>query len=161
MRIIALLMTLLALTGCGTMITVPINQTLVNEEEATIIVFHEQGFVDEFQVFLDREPVGIVVSEKPLKLSVTAGEHELHTEVTGTIDRVTKMEYEAGKVYYMRIWLDIGAWVSSIRTDRTYERQSYKVKSHNPERAEYLKDVKDKPEPSVDLIESVEVKQKS
>jgi len=79
MRIIALLMTLLALTGCGTMITVPINQTLVNEEEATIIVFHEQGFVDEFQVFLDREPVGIVVSEKPLKLSVTAGEHELHT----------------------------------------------------------------------------------
>jgi len=71
------------------------------------------------------------------------------------------MEYEAGKVYYMRIWLDIGAWVSSIRTDRTYERQSYKVKSHNPERAEYLKDVKDKPEPSVDLIESVEVKQKS
>jgi len=137
-KIIALLITLLALTGCGTMITVPIDQTLINNEEATIIILHEQGFVDEFQVFLDREPVGIVVSEKPLKLSVTPGEHELHTEVTAAIDRVTKKVYEAGKVYYMRIWLDIGMWVSSIRIDPTNERKSYEVKSHNPERADYL-----------------------
>lgn len=138
MKAIALLITILALTGCGTMITVPIDQTLIDKEEATIIILHEQGFVDEFQVFLDREPVGTVVSEKPLKLSVTPGEHELHTEVTAAIDRVTKKVYEAGKVYYMRIWLDIGMWVSSIRVDPTNERESYEVRSHNPDRAMYL-----------------------
>jgi len=144
-KTIALLIMLLTLTGCGTMITVPIDQSLINDKEATIIILHEQGFVDEFQVFLDREPIGIVVSEKPLKLSVTPGEHELHTEVTAAIDRVTKKVYEAGKVYYMRIWLDIGMWVSSIRVDPTHERKSYEVKSHNPERAEYLTEIAKEP----------------
>ena len=138
MRSIALLITILSLTGCGTMITIPIDQSLIEEDKATIIVFHEQGFTDEFKVFFDREPVGTVTSESPLKLSVTAGEHEIHTEVTTVIDRVTKQIYEEGKVYYMRLWLDMGMWVSSIRIDPTDERKSYEVKSHRPAQEKYV-----------------------
>lgn len=139
MKITTLLIaSLMFLAGCGTMVTVPIDQSLIEEDKATIIVFHEQGFTDEFKVFFDREPVGIVTSESPLKLSVTEGEHEIHTEVSAVIDRVTKKTYEAGKVYYMRLWLDIGIWVSSIRIDPTHERERYEVKSHRPEQTEYL-----------------------
>jgi len=138
MRSIALLITILSLTGCGTMITIPIDQSLIEEDKATIIVFHEQGFSDEFEVFFDREPVGVVTSESPLKLSVTEGEHEIHTEITAVIDRVTKKIYEADKIYYMRIWFDRGMWVSSIRIDPTYERSNYDVNSYKPEQAEYI-----------------------
>jgi len=137
-KIIFLISSLILLSGCGTMITVPIDQTLIEEDKATIIVFHEQGFTDEFKVYFDREPVGVVTSESPLKLSVNEGEHEIHTEVTAAIDRVTKKIYEAGKVYYMKIWLDMGMWVSSIRIDPTNERASYNVKSHKPEQEEYV-----------------------
>lgn len=138
LKALTLLVIILTLSGCGTMITVPIDQSLIEEDKATIIVFHEQGFTDEFKVFFDRKPVGVVTSESPLKLSVTGGEHEIHTEVTAVIDRVTKMVFEAGKIYYMRIWLDIGMWVSSIRIDLTNERSSYKVNSHKPVQTKYV-----------------------
>jgi len=129
---------LFILSGCGTMITVPLDQSLIDEDKATIIVFHEQGFTDEFKVFFDRRPVGTVTSESPLKLSVTEGEHEIHTEVTAVIDRVTKQIYQAGKVYYMRLWFDAGLWVSSIRIDTTNERTNYAVNSHKPVQEKYV-----------------------
>ena len=130
MRNLILMLLALFLSGCGTMITVPLDSTLISEEEATVIVFHEQGFADEFKIFLDRKPVGIVTSEQPLKFSVTPGEHEIHSEVTAAIDRITKQTFRAGETYYMLIWLDIGTWASSIRIDRTNKRDSYTVRSH-------------------------------
>jgi len=128
----------LIVTGCGTMITVPIDQTLIEEDKATVIVFHEQGLTNKFPIYFDKEHVGDVTSEKPLKLSVIAGEHEMYTKVAVVIDRVTKKVYEAGEVYYMRLWFDQGVWVSSIRIDPTYERLSYEVNSHQPEQTEYV-----------------------
>lgn len=130
MRNVILMLLALFLSGCGTMITVPLDSTLISEEEATVIVFHEQGFNDEFKIFLDRKPIGIVTSEVPLKFSVTPGEHEIHSEVTAAIDRITKQTFRAGETYYMLIWLDIGTWASSIRIDRTNKRDSYTVRSH-------------------------------
>lgn len=129
-RIITLIFLLLSLSGCGKMITVPLDTTLLSEEEATIIIFHDQGFTDEFKIFLDKKQIGIVTSEKPLKFSVEPGEHELYTEVAVAIDRITKQMYEAGKTYYMRLWLDIGFFVSSIRIDPIEKKESYKVRSH-------------------------------
>lgn len=133
-----ILFSFFVLTGCGTTLTVPLDTSLMNQEKATIIIFHEQGFTDEFKVFLNREPVGVVTSEMPLKLSVIPGVHELHTEVTAVIDRVTKKTFEPGKVYFMKIWLDMGMWVSSIRIDPTYERETYNVISHRMDKWEYV-----------------------
>ncbi|MBU1565282.1 MAG: hypothetical protein KJ630_06605 [Proteobacteria bacterium] len=128
---IALIFTLLILSGCGKMITVPLDPTPISTNDATVIIYHEQGFSDNFQIFLDKAPVGFVTSEKPLKISITPGEHELHTVAGGfIIDRVTKQLFEAGKIYYMRIWLDIGMWVSSIRIDPTEAKDKYEVRSH-------------------------------
>ena len=113
------------------MITVPIDQTPLSESKATVIIFHDQGFIDDFKVFLDREQIGIVTAKKPLKFSVTPGEHEMHSEVTGLVDRVTKQLFEEGKTYYMRLWLDFPRLafppIASVRIERTYERESYEV----------------------------------
>lgn len=32
--------------------------------------------------------------------------------------------------YYIKIWLDIGMWVSSIRIDPVQKLQNYEVRSH-------------------------------
>lgn len=121
----------LLLSGCGTMITVPIDSTPFPEEQSTLIIYHEQGFTDEFNVFLDRQHIGQVTSEKPLKTAVEPGKHDLYVEVHGpVIDRITTQTFEKDKTYFMKIWLDMGMWVSSIRIDPTNKIDSYKVRSH-------------------------------
>jgi hypothetical protein len=130
MKNLLLLTALLLLSGCGTMITVPIDSASLSEEKSTLIVYHEQGFTDEFKVFLDRQLIGQVTSEKPLKITVEPGKHDLYVEVPVAIDRITTQVFEKGKTYYMKIWLDIGMWVSSIRIDPADKIDSYKVRSH-------------------------------
>ena len=125
-----LLACVLSLTGCGTIITVPIDQSLISTDQSTLIVYHEQGFTDEFQVFIDEINIGKITSETPLKLEVKPGSHKLHVEVLVAIDRITEHFFEKGKTYYMKIWLDIGMWVSSIRIDTVQKLQNYEVRSH-------------------------------
>jgi len=129
-----LLILAVLLSGCGTKIIIPIDDTQLNEDEATVIIYHEQGFSDEFTVLLDKTtPVGIVTAERPLKFSVAPGEHELHTEIAMVIDRVTKMNFYAGKTYFFKIWLDLGMWVHSIRISPAVAIKEYLVVSHRDE----------------------------
>lgn len=130
---IAIIFALLILSGCGKKITVHLDPAPISTSEATVIIFHEQGFTDNFEIYLDKAPVGFVTSEKPLKISVTPGEHELHTVVFGPfIRRITKQLFEAGRTYYMRVWLDMGVFVSSIRIDPTEAKDKYEVLSSKP-----------------------------
>ena len=96
-RIIILLVSLFILSGCGTMITVPIDSTTLSEEKSTLIIYHEQGFTDQFKVFLDRRLIGQVTSEKPLKIAVEPGKHDLYVEVPVAIDRITTQVFDKGK----------------------------------------------------------------
>ncbi len=113
------------------MITVPIDAKPLAQDKATLIIFHEQGFVDEFATYMDRKQIGFVTSEKPLKIAVEPGYHELYVKVGGlVIDRATMQEFAKNTTYYMKIWLDLGMWVSSIRIDPTYKIDSYQVRSH-------------------------------
>jgi hypothetical protein len=130
MKNFLILIAILFLSGCGEMITVPIDSTSLSKDKSTLIVYHEQGFTDEFKVFLDRQLIGQVTSEKPLKVTVEPGKHDLYVEVPIAIDRITSHVFEKGKTEYMKIWLDIGMWVSSIRIDPANKIDSYKVRSH-------------------------------
>jgi hypothetical protein len=110
---------------------VPLDSSLIKKDEATIIIFHEQGMVDDFSLYIDRQPVGVVTSEKPLKLSVEPGIHEMYGEIPLLIRRVTTQEYKANEIYYMRLWVDFGMWVSSVRVEPTFKREKYEVKSYH------------------------------
>ncbi|MEZ9020203.1 hypothetical protein AB6E79_25170 [Vibrio lentus] len=121
------------INGCSSssLITVPLDSSLLKEDEATIIIFHEQGMVDDFSLYIDRQPVGLVTSEKPLKLSVKPGIHEVYGEIPLLIRRATTQEYKSNEIYYMRLWVDFGMWVSSVRVEPTFKREEYEVESYH------------------------------
>jgi hypothetical protein len=129
-KIIIIMLTLFFLTGCGKMITVPIDSSLISKDEATVIIYHDQGLKEQFRIFLDKEQIGFVTSETPLKFSVRPGQHTLNTRYPMIIGRITNATFEAEKTYFMRIWLDQGMWVSSLRIDLTQKIETYKVRSY-------------------------------
>ncbi len=127
---LALLFVLFLLSGCGKMITVPLDPAPLSNNDATVIIYHDQGYNFNFEIFVDKAPVGFVTSEKPLKISVSPGEHELHGDIFGPYSRrITKQLFEAGRIYYMRLWFDHGVFVSSIRVDPTEATDKYEVRS--------------------------------
>ena len=69
------------ISGCGSLVTVPIDQKLLSQDKATMIVYHDQGFSDDFRVFIDHQFIGQVTSEKPLKITVEPGQHDLYVEL--------------------------------------------------------------------------------
>jgi len=119
-------------SGCGVMIIVPVDPTPLSEENATLIIYQNQGYRDPFDVFIGRTKVGEVTSEKPIKMSINPGQHDLYVNIPSSpfIRRITSQNFEKGKVYFMRIWLEIGVWVSSMRISPTHEINSYEVKSY-------------------------------
>jgi hypothetical protein len=117
------------ISGCGSLVTVPIDQKLLSQDKATMIVYHDQGFSDDFRVFIDHQFIGQVTSEKPLKITVEPGQHDLYVELPMAIDRVTTQTFKKGKAYYMKIWIDMGLWVSSVRIDPSNKIDTYTVRS--------------------------------
>lgn len=94
--------------------------SLISDKEATIIAYHHQGHDDTFIVFVDKtQNMGVSTASTPLKFSITPGTHSIHASGYSAIDRITQLNFEAGKIYYMRIWIDQGMWVSSIRVTQT------------------------------------------
>ena len=123
---------LLAICGCSTgkMITVPLDSTPLSEIDATVIVFHDQGYPYDFPLYIGKERIGTVTSETPLKFMVTPGSHDLHSEAPSAVDRVEKHSFEAGKIYHMQIRIIHGFWISSVKIEMTSERASYEVRSY-------------------------------
>jgi hypothetical protein len=119
------------LTGCITPkhITLPLDTSLISDEEATIIIFNDQLNRGDYTVLLDGQPVGKVSGGVPLKISVKPGEHTLNTNkklyFKGLINRQAKKNFEAGKVYYFRLWYELGIYASSIWIDEVSPRNSY------------------------------------
>jgi hypothetical protein len=128
---IMMIWTVLLLTGCGTIITVPIDPSPLSKDKSTLIIYHEQGFTDNFPVFLDKKPLGHVTSETPLKVEVEPGPHEIYTHVAmNVIDEINNFVAEKGKTHFFKIRFELGMWVSNIWTEPAPEVTSYKVRSH-------------------------------
>jgi hypothetical protein len=129
-KIVAVLSVLL-LSGCGTIITVPIDPAPLSKDKSTLVIYHEQGFTDNFPVFLDKKPLGNVTSETPLKIQVEPGPHEIYTQVPmNVIDEINNFVAEKGKTHFFKIRLELGMWVSNIWTEQTPQVACYKVRSH-------------------------------
>lgn len=118
-------------SGCGTIITVPIDSTLISKDKATLILYNEQGFPDDFQLVVDKQVVGHVSAEKPLKVEIESGSHEMYIEVPMLIRRITVKTFEAGKVYYMKLLCRIIPFASDVSIVPSEIITSYKVRSHN------------------------------
>jgi len=134
-KALIILTSLFILSGCGTKITVPIDQTLISEDKATVIIFNVsgRGLPNPMEVSIDNNVVGIITPEIPLKIEVSGGGHELYVERpqgTMMIQRKMLKTFDAGKVYYMKVWFDHGMWIGSLRIDPVYERTNYETYSY-------------------------------
>ena len=124
------LLLIVLLTGCGTIITVPVDSTSLSKDKATLILYNEQGLTDDFQLVVDKEVVGHISPEKPLKVEVQPGSHEMYIEVSFLIRRITVKTFEAGKVYYMKIVCRFIPFAEDVSIEPSEKITSYKVRSH-------------------------------
>ena len=135
MKKLLLLAVVVALSGCGTIITVPIDSTPASKDKATLILYNEQGFTDDFQLVVDKQAVGHISPETPLKVQLEPGSHEMYIEVPQfihvVIRRITVETFEAGKVYYRKLVVRIIPFASDVRIEPSDKITSYTVRSHN------------------------------
>ena len=122
------------LAGCGNSfktVTIPIDSTSLSEDKATIIIFQDTPKIItettmKYEIIMDEKHLGFVEAEKPFKIAIEPGFHELNT-VTFYIDRITKQQFIAGQTYYFRLWTEYGIWVVSVWLQPTYKRDSYET----------------------------------
>lgn len=126
MKKLTFLLALFFLNGCGTVITVPIDSTPLSKDKATLIIYHEQGLRNNFNVSIDHKPVGIVTSEKPLKIAVEPGKHDLYI-VVDEYNEVTTQMFNKNEIYYMKTWIDISNPIS-LRIEATEKIDTFKGK---------------------------------
>jgi hypothetical protein len=131
MKQLLLLAVVVALSGCGTIITVPIDSTPASKDKATLILYNEQGFTDDFQLVVDKQAVGHISPETPLKVQLEPGSHEMYIEVPMLIRRITVETFEAGKVYYRKLVCRIIPFASDVKIEPSEKITSYTVRSHN------------------------------
>ena len=128
------LLLIVLLTGCGTIITVPIDPAPLSKDKATLILYNEQGFRDDFQLVVDKEVVGHISPEKLLKVEIQPGSHEMYIElpmlIGHIIRRITVKTFEAGKVYYTKLVCRIIPFASDVSIEPSEKITSYKVRSH-------------------------------
>ena len=141
-----ILVSLLFLSGCAskTLITVPLDSTPLSEEKATLIIFTEETFPKEFKLMLDQQFIGMLNPVFPLKFEIEPGFHEIYAEVPMLIDRITTYEFDEGKTYYMKLWLEHGMWAGSVRIDPTYTIDGYEVKVLTRDLEKYNKSKSDR-----------------
>ena len=126
MKQLIFFITLFFINGCGTVISVPIDSTPISQDKATLIIYHEQGLRNNFMVFIDHKPVGIVTSEKPLKIAVEPGKHDLYIEVD-QYNEVTTQMFNKNQTYYMKTWVDINIPIT-LRIEPTEKVDTFKGK---------------------------------
>ena len=126
-----IILSIILLTGCGTMITVPIDSTLMSKEKATIIAYNSDQYLSGIRLPLtiDNDVVGSVTSEHPLKVEVQPGEHKMYIgeRSIGSARLITTKIFEAGKVYFFRAWIDVRGFYTLQKIDQTQKVDSYKA----------------------------------
>jgi hypothetical protein len=128
-KIIFLSVILSLLVGCSTIITVPVDATPLSDDESTLVIYHEQGINDEFKVYVDNQLQGTVTSEKPLKIKVNPGKHQLYADA-GLIRQISNFTFEKGEVYFLKVWVDFGdRFVGSTKIEPSSKIEKYVVRS--------------------------------
>jgi len=73
-----------------------------------------QGKVSDMPVIANGVRIGVLDNGAYFKVVMRPASYEVHS-VTGAIDRTSTFSFEAGKVYFVKAFIDVGMWVSSVR----------------------------------------------
>ncbi len=100
------------ITGCAKTALVKLDSALISEDTATLIIYSDESYNQHF-IFLDDKGIGLAHRETPFKAEVPVGKHILYRRdlnhfnslTLGITSRKTEVNFEAGKVYFMKVEL--------------------------------------------------------
>ncbi|KAF3984376.1 MAG: DUF2846 domain-containing protein [Methylococcales symbiont of Hymedesmia sp. n. MRB-2018] len=119
MRILIIFLTLMALVGCAN-VGAKFNVAEIEIAGATnaIVYFYRpsrfQGSAITMPVIANKIEIGTLDNGAYFKKIISPGVYKIHSG-TSAIDRISTFSFEAGKTYFVRCFLDMGMWVSSVR----------------------------------------------
>ena len=122
MKFIVILM-LLSLSACNRAVIFDPDMGHLPENQATVFFYleHSKGLFEpsvSIPVIANDIEIGQLDSGMFIKHHFSSGNYKLHSH-TAAIDRISNFFFEDGKVYFVKVWADIGVWVSSIRFTQT------------------------------------------
>jgi hypothetical protein len=104
------------ISGCTT-VNVPIDSTPLSTDKSTLIIYsyRKEGRCGSNcvnsplsgNILIDGSLVGQVNPKQPLKTAVSPGKHDIYIETEDKINGVSTLEFHAGKVYFLRTWVEI------------------------------------------------------
>lgn len=74
-------------------------------------------------VIANKIEIGTLDNGAYFKQIISLGTYKIHSR-TGAIDRISTFSLGAGKTYFIRCFLDMGMWVSSVRFVQVHEDEA-------------------------------------
>lgn len=87
------------------------------DNNALIYFYRPSGYVAggaSFPIIANNMEIGSLDNGAYFKRLIEPGLYKIHSD-TGLIDRITNFSFESGKTYFVKTYVDVGVWVSSIR----------------------------------------------
>jgi len=87
------------------------------EDKALVYFYRPSGFYGgaiDFPIIVNNMDIGSLDNAAYFKRIMTPDTYKIHSD-TGAIDRIASFVFQAGKTYFVKAYVDIGLWVSSIR----------------------------------------------
>lgn len=121
----------LTIGGCVSPRTIPIDSALLSNDKATLIVFNDVILNEEINVYIDNHQIGKLSYEKPLKMTVEPGKHDIYAE-SKVANGVLPQVFSKGQIYFIKANLKLDpntkfvSW--ALNLEPTEKIESYTTK---------------------------------
>jgi len=143
MKHLIISISILILSGCANTGARFNSSTLESApDDKALVYFYRpsafQGSAISFNIVANGIKIGELDNGAYTKITLTPDTYKVHSQ-TMAIDRISTFVFEAGKTYFIRSFIEMGMWVSSIRfslthkDDALYEMRKSRVQLGNYE----------------------------
>jgi len=124
MKVILVLISLL-LVGCAnTGARFNSDEIIESPKTLSTVYFYRpsafQGSAISFPIIANDIRLGELDNGGYTKIIISPGIYKFHSD-TLLIDRISTFKFKAGNTYFIRVFIEMGIWVSSIRFTETYK----------------------------------------
>ena len=126
---IIIIIAIIGLVGCTRGHEFNVDE-MVAAPDAAIVYFYRlsayKGMFQSFSVIVDGNEIGTLDNGAYFKHIISPGDYKIHSDTSAlvAIDRISTFTFEAGKTYFLRCFIDLGMWVSSIRFVIVHEEEA-------------------------------------
>lgn len=99
--------------------------------QALVYFYRPSGFIGgggSFPIVANDTDMGSLDNGAYFKRTISPGAYKIHSD-TGLIDRISDFNFEGGKTYFIKAYVDAGVWISSIRFISVYQEKALREMS--------------------------------